>query len=127
MRVKSVVVHVSDHSAARAFYTRVFGFQTKVDVPMGSDDSGDHWLEMALPDDSVRLVLSPPAGARHFGQQVGGWTNIIFSVDDLDRTIEAMRDAGAIITEEPCSFEWGRWAEVADPDGNRFGLSEMID
>jgi len=124
MQLKSVAVYVTDQSSAQTFYSKAFGFKTEVDVPMGAEGSSDRWLEMALPNGSVRIILSPASAAEHFEEEVGGWTNIIFGVDDLDKTVEMMQKAGAHIVQEPQSFEWGRWAEVADPDGNRFGLSE---
>lgn len=122
MHLQSVSVYVRDQERALDFYTDVFGFESLVDVAI-DDDADDRWIELGLPGDTVRLVLSTASTAEHFDQSVGGWTNIIFSVDDVEAAVREMEEAGATVVEEPQSFNWGEWAVVGDPDGNQFGLS----
>lgn len=109
------------------FYRDVFGFEVALDHPI--EDSDERWIEMVLPGDSVTLVLSSVKGAQHFGQSIGGWTNIIFSLsgDDFEEEVRKMGQAGARVIEGPESLEWGEWAVVEDLDGNRFGLSSPRD
>lgn len=123
MRTDAVVIYVEDQDRAVRFYESVFGFEVVLDNPV--DESGERWIEMGLPEDSVKLVLSSVNGAQHFKQSIGGWTNIIFSVegDNFEEAVREMGEAGAEVIEGPQSLEWGEWAIVADPDGNLFGLS----
>lgn len=122
MRLQSVSVYVRDQERALDFYRDVFGFEVLVDVPI-DEEAEERWVEVGLPDDSVRLILSTPSVAEHFQQSVGGWTNIIFSVAEVEDKVREMEELGATVVEEPETFEWGEWAVVADPDGNQFGLS----
>lgn len=122
MHLKSISVYVRDQERALDFYRDVFGFEVLVDVPIG-EGSEDRWIEVALPEDEVRLTLSTASAAEHFGQAVGGWSNVIFGVDDVEATVRKMEENGATVVEEPETFDWGEWAVVADPDGNQFGLS----
>jgi lactoylglutathione lyase len=40
-------------------------------------------------------------------------------VDDCDATVDRLREAGVVVTEEPADQPWGeRVARVLDPDGN---------
>lgn len=125
MRTDAVVVYVEDQDQAVRFYQSVFGFEVVLDSPLG--DSDERWIEMRLPEDSVTLVLSSVNGARHFSQSIGGWTNIIFSLDGdgFEERVRKMGKAGAEVIEGPESLEWGKWAVVADLDGNVFGLSSQ--
>lgn len=122
MHLQSVSVYVRDQERALDFYTDVFGFEARVDVAI-DDEGSDRWIELGLPGDTVRLVLSTVSAAEHFDQSVGGWTNVIFSVDDVEAAVREMEEEGATVVEEPQTFDWGQWAVVADPDGNQFGLS----
>ena len=123
MRADAVVIYVEDQDRAVRFYKSVFGFEVVLDNPIG--DSKERWIEMRVPEDSVTLVLSSVSAAQHFNQSIGGWTNLIFSVesDDFDEAVREMGKDGADVVEGPESLEWGEWAIVADPDGNLFGLS----
>lgn len=122
MHVKSISVYVRDQEQALRFYREVFGFEVLTDVPVG-DDSDERWIEVKLPDDSIRLVLSTETAAEYFDESIGGWTNIIFAVDDVEAEVRRMEVAGAVVVEEPTRLDWGDWAVVADPDGNQFGIS----
>lgn len=123
VRTNAVVIYVEDQDQAERFYRSVFGFEVVLDNPI--EDSEERWIEMELPEDSVTLALSSVNGAQHFNQSIGGWTNIIFSVEgnNFDEVVREMGEAGAEVIEGPESLEWGKWAIVADPDGNLFGLS----
>jgi predicted enzyme related to lactoylglutathione lyase len=123
VRTDAVVIYVEDQDRAVRFYKSVFGFEVVLDNPI--DGSDERWIEMGLPEEPVTLVLSSESGAQHFNQSIGGWTNLIFSVegDDFEEAVREMGEAGADVVEGPESLEWGEWAIVADPDGNLFGLS----
>ncbi len=58
MKIWVTSVLVDDQSKALDFYTRVLGFKTKHDVPMG----GEHrWLTVVSPEDpeGTELLLEP--------------------------------------------------------------------
>ena len=42
----------------------------------------------------------------------------VFRVDDLKAALEEFRQAGVTILEEIEDFEYGRFAHIADPEGN---------
>lgn len=123
LRADAVVIYVGDQDQAVRFYRSVFGFEVVLDTPIG--DSDERWIEMGHPEDSVTLAVLSVNAAQHFNQSIGGWSNVIFSVeeDDFDEAVREMGKAGAEVVEGPESLEWGEWAIVADPDGNLFGLS----
>ena len=50
-------------------------------------------------------------------------TRIGFSVDDVDTTIETLREANAQILTEPADSPWGRRAVIVDPDGHKVELT----
>src|SRR5690242_2564026 len=86
MRITLTSVMVDDQRKALDFYTRVLGFTTKHDVPMGEFA----WLTVTSPDapDGVQLVLEPdqhPA-ARPFKAALvaDGIPFTAFTVDDVE-------------------------------------------
>ena len=49
---------------------------------------------------------------------------INYRVDDLDGLLAAMRSAGVVVDEQIQEFDYGRFAWVMDPEGNRIELWE---
>ena len=49
---------------------------------------------------------------------------INFRVDDLDAMVQRLRDAGVAVEPHAESYPNGRFAELADPEGNRIQLWE---
>lgn len=95
-------------------------------VPL-DDGSGERWIEIMLPEDTISLTLLSTEAAEYFNETVGGWSNVIFAVDDMEAEIRRVRDAGGIVKQEPRTLEWGEWAVVSDLDGNQFGLTGKRD
>ncbi len=48
----------------------------------------------------------------------GGWNRFVVEVDDLDGTVERLREAGVVFRNEPISGPGGRQVLVEDPSGN---------
>ena len=122
IRVKSISIYVNDQERALRFYQEAFGFLIIGDVPL-DDGSGDRWIEIQLPEDTIGLTLLSAKAAKYFGETIGGWSNVVFSVDDMEAEVHRIQEAGGIVTREPEILEWGEWAVVADPDGNQLGLT----
>jgi len=59
MQIKFVSVSVKDQAAALEFYTKVLGFEKKMDIPLGDY----RWLTVTSPDgiEGVELLLEPMA------------------------------------------------------------------
>lgn len=102
MRVAVTSVFVDDQAAALDFYTRVLGFETKHDIPLGDY----RWLTVVAPEarDGVELLLEPAAhpAARTFREALRAdgipFTN--FAVDDCVAEVERLRDLGVTIVRE---------------------------
>jgi catechol 2,3-dioxygenase-like lactoylglutathione lyase family enzyme len=68
----------------------------------------------------LRLLLSAPGGAH----SPAGGNRVLIQVDDLDSTIDALREAGAHFLDDVPSGAAVRQVVLADPSGNPIELFE---
>ncbi len=112
---------VKDVDAAVAFYCRQLGF-TEVMHPAPA-------FAMVTRGD-LRLVLSAPNPAAGGGQPMpdgrqqepGGWNRFATEVDDLEGTVEKLRQAGATFRNKIVTGVGGKQILVEDPSGNPIEL-----
>jgi predicted enzyme related to lactoylglutathione lyase len=106
-------LYTGDLDAATAFYTGVFGYEWQ-DVDTGEGGPPYKMSEvdgkvacgaMQLPDASI------PAQWR-----------LYFEVADTDAAVASVERLGGSVIEAPVDSGYGRWADVADPQGGRFSL-----
>ncbi len=126
MKIKLSSVFVDDQAKALRFYTEVLGFVTKTDAPAGKH----RWLTVVSPEepDGTELLLEPndnPA-AKTFQEAVftQGIPATSFSVDDIQREYERLKDLGVVFTMDPTKSEWGTDAILDDTCGNLIGLHQ---
>jgi predicted enzyme related to lactoylglutathione lyase len=106
----------SDREAAVDFYRAVFGW----DVEVGPEETGFYTtcLVRGLP---VAGIGQQPPGQQAFPV---AWTTY-FAVDDLDGTVDKIKNAGGTVLMDPMAImEEGRMAVAADPTGAVFGMWE---
>ena len=124
-------VYCTDLDESLAFYTQRLGFEVHDDVTMGPDM---RWLTVHAPGDSHDLLLAavnhhlPPADRQAMAELVAkGVFAVFIQVDDLDKTFESLRAAGAEVLQEPVDQAYGvRDAAVRDPSGNHLRLSQPL-
>lgn len=115
--IKFVSVPVRDQDAALAFYTKKLGFTIATDQPF---DGKQRWIELRIPGADTGLVLFTPPGHE---DRIGGFTNLSFVCDDLQKTYEEMSGRGLEFVQPPKVESWGSSALFKDPDGNTFVMS----
>src|SRR5437879_4486631 len=112
---------VDDVDAAVDFYCKALGFREEMrPAPTFA----------LLSRGDLRLALSAPSGAGGGGQampdgtrpQPGGWNRVMLEVDDLERTVATLRDAGAGFRNEIVTGFGGKQILVEDPSGNPIEL-----
>ena len=120
MRIKLTSIMVDDQSKALAFYTTVFGFVKKQEIPLGEF----RWLTVVSPDgrDDLELLLEPnanPAGKAFqtamFGQ---GIPVASFEVSDIGQECKRLKGHGVAFTQEPTRMGPVTIALCADTCGN---------
>ena len=120
-RVKLVSIPVRDQGRAVDFYTSKLGFRVTTDAPL---DGTQRWIELTLPGGGTRVVLFTPPGAE---QSIGGFSNIVFTSDDVERTYEELRGRGVEFAQPPKREEWGTSSVFKDVDGNMFALTSDVE
>ena len=120
MRIKLTSVMVDDQDRALRFYTEVFGFVKKRDIPVGEF----RWITVVSPDgpDDVELALEPnanPAG-RSFqeGMFKQGIPVAAFEVDDAPTEATRLKALGVAFTQDPTPQGPMTFAICADTCGN---------
>lgn len=120
LEVKLATVNVSDYERAIDFYVNTLGFTPTTDAPYGE---GMRWIEVTPPGGTTSLVLHKPHPPH--GGQPGQTHNILFDTDDLEATCRELRARGVRITMEPHHDPPAPpLAQIADPDGNTFIISQ---
>jgi catechol 2,3-dioxygenase-like lactoylglutathione lyase family enzyme len=106
---------VRDVGSSIAFYTNVLGFEVveRYGPAMAIVRSGDLDVWLAGPASSAARAM--PDGR---APQPGGWNRIVIEVEDLDRQIAHLEEAGATFRNEVVEGPGGRQILVEDPSGN---------
>jgi len=123
MRIKLTSIMVDDQDKALKFYTEIFGFVKKHEIPMGEF----RWLTVVSSGrDDLELSLEPnanPAGRRFqdamFEQ---GIPLAAFEVDDIQAEFKRLKAVGAVFTQEPTRMGPVAIAICADTCGNLIQL-----
>ena len=104
---------VSDFERGKAFYQKAFGFEV-TDMSVDGTPYGLLRLPGSAEDDGVAGIAVPEEGGPH-------WL-ITFAVPDVDATAEKASSSGGAVAMAPFDMEYGRYAVVTGPDGEKFGL-----
>lgn len=120
-------VHVNDQGRAHDFYTRVLGFETKNDVPLGEF----RWLTVVSPErpDGVELLLEPddhPAAKAYMSALVAdGIPAAAFMVEDVAAETERLKGLGVRFVQEPLTQGPLTTAVLDDTVGNLIQIAAM--
>lgn len=114
MRIEAVktMLWVRDMDRAVAFYRDVIGLEARMVTP--------HWSELAWRDATIGLHGGGDASARDSG--------LSFQVQDLDGAVaEVVAGGGEVVRPaEDRPGEPIRLANLRDPEGNAFQLSQLV-
>mgnify|MGYP000306202102 CR=1 FL=1 len=114
-KLYSVDIFVNDQDKAIDFYVNKLGFEKRTDEP--ADDKGNRWIEVVPPNSDIALILAHGFG--HWSpERVGGYTGLIFNVEDMASTVKSLKAKGVTFEGEVFSDPHGTYAHVQDPDGN---------
>jgi predicted enzyme related to lactoylglutathione lyase len=123
MRIKLTSIMVDDQDKALRFYTEVFGFVKKQEIPVGEYK----WLTVVSPDyDDLELSLEPnanPAG-RAFQEAMfkQGIPVAAFEVDEMEKEFGRLKGRGVVFTREPTRMGLVTIAVCSDTCGNLIQL-----
>ncbi len=108
----------TDPTAAREFYTAVFGFRFDELPPEAAGSDGMDYTTFSSAGDPLGGL-----GAAQEGVPTGWLT--CFAVADADRTAAAVADGGGSVTTPPTDTPFGRFAIARDPGGADFEFMEL--
>ncbi|GAA4372432.1 VOC family protein [Agromyces bauzanensis] len=127
MRINVTSVLVDDQEKALDFYTRVLGFEKKVDVPAGEF----RWLTVVSPEapDGVELLLEPDqhpaAGPYKRALVADGIPFTSFAVDDVNAEHARLVGEGVEFTQPPTAMGPVTTAIFDDTCGNLIQIASM--
>jgi lactoylglutathione lyase len=110
-----VVLRSADIDQAMAFYSKLGLNFTK-----HRHGTGPEHYSAELAGAVFELYPQSGDGASSLGTRVG------FGVSSVDNVIKALTDYPGAIISKPKDSEWGRRAIVADPDGHRIELLQVL-
>ena len=128
MRIKLTSIMVDDQSKALRFYTEVFGFLPKQNIPVGEY----RWLSVVSPEapDDTELSLEPNANPAGRAFQEAMFTQGIpvaaFEVADLAKEVERLQAAGVVFTQMPTEMGPVAIAVCSDTCGNLIQLYQPL-
>ena len=124
MRIKLTSILVDDQDKALKFYTQVFGFLKKHDIPVGEY----RWITVVSPEGPGDLELALEPNANPVGKtfQEGlfkqGIPATAFEVRDVTQEYQRLRALGVVFTQEPSRQGPLTIAVCADTCGNLIQL-----
>jgi predicted enzyme related to lactoylglutathione lyase len=116
-KIDFVSIPCADQKRALRFYTEQLGFTVFSDQPFSAEQ---RWIELKIAGAQTKVVLFTPDEHKN---RIGGFQNLTFSCDDVDRTYQELQARGVEFTEPPRQEPWGRMAMFKDREGNIFIIS----
>lgn len=128
MQIKLTSLLVDDQAKAHDFYTRIVGFVTHHDIPMGEY----RWLTVTSPEgvDGVELVLEPMAfePARTYQKALfdAGIPATAFMTTNIVAETARLKAAGVVFRGEPANGGTVLFVMLEDTCGNLINLVEPL-
>ena len=125
MKIKLTSIMVDDQSKALKFYTEVFGFVKKHDIPVGGEY---RWITVVSPEgpSDVELSLEPNANPVGKTFQEGlfkqGIPATAFEVTNIEHEYQRLQALGVVFTQQPTRQGPVTIAICADTCGNLIQL-----
>ena len=124
-------IYVLDQDEALDCYVGKLGLEVHTDVDLGFM----RWLTVNVPGQPDREILlekpGPPAHDEGTAEQVrelvtkgAMGATAIFTVDDIHKTYETLRERGVEFTEEPTERFYGTDCGLRDPFGNHLRIGQ---
>ncbi len=115
--VGGIFFKAKDPAALYAWYREHLGIESDA-------SSGAMWRDADHPEiPGCTLWSAFPQDTKYFGS--GGQSFMVnFRVDSLDELLAALREEGVTIDPKVESHEYGKFAWIVDPEGNRVELWE---
>ena len=128
MRIKLTSLMVDNQDKALTFYTEVFGFEKKVEIPVGEY----RWLTVVSPESrDVELSLEPNANPVGKTFQEGlfkqGIPATAFEVANIEQEYQRLQALGVVFTQQPTRKGPVTIAICADTCGNLIQLYQPPD
>ena len=116
---------VKDVDASIKFYCEHLGFQLVMHPapPFAMLSRGDLRLVLSAPNPSGGGGQAMPDGTQ---QTPGGWNRFAVEVENIERTVEDLRKAGARFRNTIVTGVGGKQIIVEDPSGNPIELFQPI-
>jgi predicted enzyme related to lactoylglutathione lyase len=113
---------VTDQDKALDFYTRLVGFEKRVDAP--TPNNGPRFLTVGVNGQDFQLVLWP--GKPGQAQPVDGRIPAACTIEtpDIRKAFEELKSRGVKFETDVLEYPWGYVAIFTDPDGNRLQIRE---
>jgi glyoxylase I family protein len=124
MRIKLTSIMVDNQDKALKFYTEVFGFVKKTEMPAGEY----RWLTVVSPEGPADLELSLEPNANPAGKTFQealfkqGIPIAAFEVSDLEKEFKRLRGMDVAFTQEPTRMGPVTIAVCSDTCGNLIQL-----
>jgi len=117
-RIDLIGIPVTDQQAALAFYTKMLGFEERVNMPHFEDES-TRWIELVPPGASTAIVLASWEKPRTRG-------TIVLVTPNIEADYAELQAKG--LNLPPLEYQpWGISALITDPDGNALLLQQNIE
>lgn len=115
--IGGVFFRTQNPKALKEWYSKHLGVG-----PASPENPYEPWQQEAGP-----TAFEPfPANTDYFGRESQQWM-LNFRVRDLDAMVAQLRDAGIEVTVNTENFDFGRFAHLNDPEGNRIELWQAKD
>lgn len=112
IRLKNIVIFVSDLTKAKSFYVDLLGLPVS-----GQSEMLMEFFPGAVTTLGVSLALHEDAQ-----KLIGRHTGLTLKVEDIVAVCEALKNGGAHFVEPLESSPWGKMAVIQDFDGNMIAL-----
>ena len=119
-------VTVKDMDASVRFYTQALGFQRAFEI--SHPETGEPWIVYLniCPGQFIELFYGG-AEENPWHDSLMGFNHLCFAVDDIQSSVQRVREAGYAIDEEPkqgSDLNWQAW--IKDPNGIRIELMQIM-
>lgn len=118
MKLEVVPVPVTDVDRVKAFYYEQVGFKTDIDQTV---HEGLRFVQLTPPGSACSIAI----GEGIVGTPPGSIQGVLLVIDDADGARAELAERG-IEASEVDEQPWGRFVHIADPDGNRWSLQQLV-